>query len=302
MVTKTIDEKTSRLKRLLHQAEKVEFSHCSIFSHQLAGHGTTDTRYAMLRYKTFVLKIVNDPSLPKNLREFSFYTHISCLPDTHPLCLFTSRYYNPVFVDQNYLASKYFLKLENLTYGMNHFCSIDIKIGTKAYGLDVSHEKKQRIISKYPLQEEIALRICGIKVFDFSRNNFVSKNSHWGKTVTGSNLTSSLFLFFQSAIPVILLIDAIDQFVVRLELLLSYFRKQKSFLFRSSSLLLFYEPFDSAPEMGSSPAARFRKIRTKVKMVDFMHVHEADKVDLGYIKGLERLILEFELIKAMLQK
>lgn len=80
----------------------------------------------------------------------------------------------------------------------------------------------------------------------------------------------------------------IEGYLVKLRLLLEYFKKQSNLRFYSSSLLFLYDGID----VNDTPIV-------DVRMIDFAHVHKIKDggKDDGYVFGLSNLILHLEKLK-----
>ena len=91
-------------------------------------------------------------------REISFYEHVKHNGDDDPLTSFLPKYHG--VVERN---DSLFLVLENLLFGMENPCILDLKMGRHSDPY-ASHEKQMREMRKYPLQKDIGFRITGMRV------------------------------------------------------------------------------------------------------------------------------------------
>lgn len=278
-------EAEAKLSKRLLEAIKINPLDCRVFEHQLAGHGSQDETRALLgavdtRGRRVVLKpIVGAP--PKCLRELAFYLYLASLHAGHPLRRFCAEFYGTASAtgSRRSGAPRHFLVLQDLAPAASSFSAMDVKVGTKTYSPDDPPAKIAQITAKYPFQEELGLRICGMRVYHHGRRETTARDSAWGKTVRPKTLGAALALFFDCGLPRAKLAEAAAQLLARLRELQRFFRAQKELEFRSSSLLLFY-----ALEGGA--------MRASVHMVDFCHAHNAAEVDWGYLKGLDLLVRE----------
>ncbi|MES1920793.1 hypothetical protein MHBO_002428, partial [Bonamia ostreae] len=275
-----------KIKEKLLKSPKIEFSDCCVFN-QIAGHGAVDSRLTFLSYPKegkeahrYLLK----PAFSRgqlDLKEAQFYNYLSTLNSDNVLKQFTPDYFGTAFVPQDRLVSQYFLKLENISTKSKIQCSMDVKIGTKTYSPDDTPQKIKQVKEKYVFQEEIAFRICGMKVFDLNNGALSQhKKSDWGRTVNPDNLINSLKLFFDCGLSKAEIKKIIEKFLFAAGKLKKYFEEQMEFGFRSSSLLLLYS-----------------RNEIRLKMVDFCHVQSAsNKIDFGYLKGISNFIEKLEFI------
>lgn len=73
------------------------------------------------------------------------------------------------------------LVMDDLTYGRQWPCIMDVKVGTRTYEHDASAEKIAYEKQKFPLQERVGFRIQGIKVFQPANQQYVEFDKHFGR-------------------------------------------------------------------------------------------------------------------------
>jgi 1D-myo-inositol-tetrakisphosphate 5-kinase/inositol-polyphosphate multikinase len=96
-------------------------------------------------------------------------------------------------------ASAEYLALEDLTWGRQWPCIMDVKMGTRSYEQDATADKIAYEKSKFPLQEEVGFRIQGIKVFDPKQRGYVEFDKHFGRGITSvADLAPAFRHFFPS--------------------------------------------------------------------------------------------------------
>ncbi|GMF22553.1 unnamed protein product [Phytophthora lilii] len=86
-----------------------------------------------------------------------------------------------------------YLTLEDLTWGRQWPCIMDVKMGTRSYEADASAEKIAYEKSKFPLQEEVGFRIQGIKVFDPKQRGYVEFDKYFGRGITSADELAPAF-------------------------------------------------------------------------------------------------------------
>lgn len=226
-----------------------------------------------------------------------------------------------------------FILLENVAAKFQNPCVLDIKMGTRQHGDDVSEEKKQRFMKRCQTSTSsiIGTRLCGMQVYQANTGKYICHNKYYGRSLTLEGFKQTLYQFLHNGCE--LRSDVIDAIIQRLQKLSRVVTEQDTFRFYSSSLLLMYEGHQSQYDnkLGQSSSSngpskedncncdinqkrdnqchgynRSENCLIDVRMIDFAHsthvgikdektVHNGP--DTGYLFGLQHLTELFSQIK-----
>lgn len=210
-----------------------------------------------------------------------------------------------LYEEHSHTVVSKFILLEDLTRKLKRPCALDLKMGTRQYGVDAKRSKQisQRAKCMKTTSRRLGVRICGLKIWN--KDYYITRDKYFGRRVKiGWQFARVLARFLYDGSRKRSILEQIPQLIKQLDTLRTEVEKLKGYRLYGSSLLLMYDGDRSSWSYNSHKWKDCCSV--KVNLIDFARCVTKDDMresfhefripprspeteDKGFIRGIRSL-------------
>ncbi|XP_062578577.1 inositol hexakisphosphate kinase 1-like [Saccostrea cucullata] len=198
-----------------------------------------------------------------------------------------------------------FILLENVAAQFCHPSILDLKMGTRQHGDDVSPEKKKRFMKKCQntTSSSLGVRVGGMRVYQANSDKYICVNKRYCLGLKVDGFTQTMHQFLHNGFE--LRKDLLDPIIEKLRDLYRHIQTLDTYRFYGSSLLILYDQRSEVEDRKTnsrSVKVHAQNSHVEIRMIDFSHCTKSGFLDDaivyngpddGYLLGLTSLIKVF---------